>query len=207
MGAPAARVGDQTAHGGLIIMGFPLVLIEGKPAARLGDLHVCPQATIAPVPVPHVGGPILGPCEPTVLIGGQPAARVSDWLLCLGPIDVVAMGAVKTQVGMPAPAPPSLPFITTPGGGGGVDVWAVNHAVVVNVGGVWNGVVAVAIAAGALGVLAVAIVVYPFVSRSFAAAPEEEPGGSAEGFDGEWTESELAFMEGGMRDDAPVYFL
>lgn len=46
----------------------------GFPAARIGDMHVCPMVTPAVVPVPHVGGPILGPGCPTVLIGGMPAA-------------------------------------------------------------------------------------------------------------------------------------
>ena len=46
----------------------------GMPAARVGDMHVCPLAT----PTPHVGGPILPPGGITVLIGGMPAARVGD---------------------------------------------------------------------------------------------------------------------------------
>src|SRR5690242_15832021 len=43
------------------------------PAARLGDLHTCPMVTPGTPPIPHVGGPISGPCQPNVLIGGQPA--------------------------------------------------------------------------------------------------------------------------------------
>lgn len=49
--------------------------------------------------VPHVGGPILPPCEPTVLIGFQPAARVSDMALCVGPPDVIAMGSPTVLIG------------------------------------------------------------------------------------------------------------
>ncbi len=30
-------------------------------AARLTDMHVCPMQTPAVVPIPHVGGPIIGP--------------------------------------------------------------------------------------------------------------------------------------------------
>src|SRR3954471_5722877 len=60
------------------------------PAARLGDMHVCPMVTGI---VPHVGGPILPPCAPTVLIGMQPAARVGDMAVCVGPPDVIAMGS------------------------------------------------------------------------------------------------------------------
>ncbi|MEM9666295.1 MAG: PAAR domain-containing protein, partial [Bacteroidota bacterium] len=64
----------MTAHGGTIVVGFPTVLIGGQPAARVGDMHVCPMVTPAPAPVPHVGGPVVSPGAPTVLIGGVPAA-------------------------------------------------------------------------------------------------------------------------------------
>ena len=43
--------------------------------------------------VPHVGGPILPPGEPTVLIGGLPAARVGDMSTCTGPPDSIAVGS------------------------------------------------------------------------------------------------------------------
>ncbi len=68
------------------------------PAARVGDMHACPQVTPAPVPVPHVGGPILMG-EPTVLIGGMPAARVGDLLVCVGPPDVIVRGAPNVLIG------------------------------------------------------------------------------------------------------------
>lgn len=62
----------------------------GMPAARVTDMHVCPQAT---GPVPHVGGPILPPGGITVLIGGLPAARVGDLATCVGPPDTIALGS------------------------------------------------------------------------------------------------------------------
>ena len=72
----------------------------GMPAARISDMHVCPMITVL---VPHVGGPIAGPCAPTVLIGGMPAARVSDLCVCTGPPDVIAMGSFTVIIaGMPA---------------------------------------------------------------------------------------------------------
>ena len=65
------------------------------PAARIGDMHVCPMST---GPVPHVGGPIvLG--EPTVLIGFVPAARVGDMATCVGPPDTIAMGSPTVMIG------------------------------------------------------------------------------------------------------------
>ncbi len=95
MGKPAARLGDPTAHGGVIVVGCPTVLIGGKPAARLGDMHTCPMVTGV---VPHVGGPItLG--SATVLIGGMPAARVGDMATCTGPPDTIAMGCPTVMIG------------------------------------------------------------------------------------------------------------
>jgi uncharacterized Zn-binding protein involved in type VI secretion len=71
----------------------------GQPAARVGDMHVCPMQTPATPPIPHVGGPILPPGSPTVLIGGQPAARQGDMATCVGPPDVIAMGSVTVLIG------------------------------------------------------------------------------------------------------------
>ena len=77
----------------------------GMPAARMGDMHVCPMATPAPVPIPHVGGPILPPCCVTVLIGGMPAARVGDMGICTGSgiPDPIILGSFTTLIqGQPA---------------------------------------------------------------------------------------------------------
>ena len=75
----------------------------GQPAARLNDLHVCPMQTPGTPPIPHVGGPVLGPGAPTVLIGGVPAARVGDMALCVGPPDSIVAGSGTVLIaGMPA---------------------------------------------------------------------------------------------------------
>jgi len=72
------------------------------PAARITDMHVCPLVTPAPVPVPHVGGPIMSGA-PTVITGFMPQARVSDICLCIGPPDLIAKGSMTVIVaGMPA---------------------------------------------------------------------------------------------------------
>ena len=72
----------------------------GMPAARVGDMHVCPMITGI---VPHVGGPILPPGGIPVLIGGMPAARVGDVAVCVGPPDVIVMGSFTVLIGgMPA---------------------------------------------------------------------------------------------------------
>lgn len=66
------------------------------PAARLTDMHTCPMVTGV---VPHVGGPILPPCQPNVLIGGLPAARLGDMATCVGPPDAIAMGSSTVLIG------------------------------------------------------------------------------------------------------------
>lgn len=68
----------------------------GMPAARLTDPHVCPMVTVL---VPHVGGPIIGPCCPMVLVGGLPAARITDMAICVGPPDMIAMGSPTVLIG------------------------------------------------------------------------------------------------------------
>jgi uncharacterized Zn-binding protein involved in type VI secretion len=69
------------------------------PASRLTDMHTCPMMTPGLPPIPHVGGPISGPCCPTVLIGGLPAARIGDMCVCVGPPDVIVTGAFTVLIG------------------------------------------------------------------------------------------------------------
>lgn len=96
MGKPAARMGDQTAHGGVIVGGFPTVLIGGKPAARISDMHTCPMVTGV---VPHVGGPILPSGAVLVMIGGLPAATVGNMCTCVGPPDSIIVGCPTVLIG------------------------------------------------------------------------------------------------------------
>ena len=69
------------------------------PAARLTDMHVCPMVTPGVPPIPHVGGPIIGPCVPTVLIGMLPAATITDNCVCVGPPDAIVMGSMTVLIG------------------------------------------------------------------------------------------------------------
>lgn len=68
------------------------------PAARLTDMHTCPMQTPAPVPIPHVGGPIIGPGAPTVLIGGLPAATLGSMAVCVGPPDSLIQGSTSVLI-------------------------------------------------------------------------------------------------------------
>lgn len=69
------------------------------PAARITDMHTCPMATPGTPPVPHVGGPVLGPGVPNVLIAGIPAAVLGDTATCVGPPDTIAKGSASVTIG------------------------------------------------------------------------------------------------------------
>jgi uncharacterized Zn-binding protein involved in type VI secretion len=89
----AARIGDKTAHGGVVKgPGCPGVFIGGQVAACLADDHACPVGR-------HKGGPILPPCSATVFWGGKPAARVGDKAQCRGATDTIAEGCASVFVG------------------------------------------------------------------------------------------------------------
>ncbi|MBD3320051.1 MAG: hypothetical protein GF350_03045 [Chitinivibrionales bacterium] len=81
--------------------------MRNMPAARMGDMHVCPMVTPGTPPIPHVGGPILKGST-GVLIGGMPAARMGDMAICTGPPDSIIMGCMTVLIGE-----------TMAGGGGG----------------------------------------------------------------------------------------
>jgi len=73
------------------------------PAARLTDMHVCPMVTPGLPPIPHVGGPIVGPGAPTVMIGFLPAANVGSMAVCVGPPDSIVKGSMGVMINyMPA---------------------------------------------------------------------------------------------------------
>ncbi|OAM90489.1 PAAR domain-containing protein [Termitidicoccus mucosus] len=69
------------------------------PAARITDLHTCPMVTPGVPPVPHVGGPIIGPGAPTVLIGKMPAAVMGDSCVCVGPPSAIIKGSATVMIG------------------------------------------------------------------------------------------------------------
>lgn len=71
----------------------------GQPAARITDMHTCPMQTPGIPPIPHVGGPVVGPGVPTVLIGKMPAAVVGDTCVCTGPPDVIVKGSATVLIG------------------------------------------------------------------------------------------------------------
>jgi len=66
-----------------------------RPAARVGDRHVCTKSS---GPIPHVGGPIIEGCK-TVLITGRRAARINDKANCVGPTDQIQEGSKTVIIG------------------------------------------------------------------------------------------------------------
>lgn len=67
------------------------------------DMTACPMATPGTPPVPHVGGPIIGPCSPNVITGGLPQAVVTDMAQCVGPPATIIKGSATVLVnGKPA---------------------------------------------------------------------------------------------------------
>lgn len=69
------------------------------PAARLTDMHQCPMQTPGLPPIPHVGGPVVGPGIPTVLIEKLPAAVLGDNCICVGPPDSIIKGSATVMIG------------------------------------------------------------------------------------------------------------
>ena len=91
-GKPAARQGDETAHGGVVKEGSSTVIIGGKPAARVADDHDCGRSY-------HRGGPIVPTGNPTVLVEGKPLARVTDKAVCKGCDDTISEGETTVLIG------------------------------------------------------------------------------------------------------------
>ena len=90
---PAARINDPTGHPGVITgPGMPTVLIGGRPAAVVGDVHTC---MMPPPAGPHPPAP-FAKGSATVLIGGRPALRMGDLSTCGSPILV---GAFNVLIG------------------------------------------------------------------------------------------------------------
>lgn len=72
-------------------------------AARITDMHSCPQITPGQPPILHIGGAILPPGMSTVLINGIAAARLGDKAVCVGSLDSIATGSATVLIGgMPA---------------------------------------------------------------------------------------------------------
>jgi len=72
MAIPQARLGDLTSHLGMIVTAAVRTYVNGRPAARMGDLHLCPMHGINCI--------VTG--DPDTLIEGRPSARLGDLTAC-----------------------------------------------------------------------------------------------------------------------------
>jgi len=96
---PAAFITSMTSgHAGpfpptMVAAGSGNVIIEGKPAARVGDIAIPHTRTVLPFDSHQ---PIISAGSSKVFINGIPAARIGDALSCGG---TVASGASKTIIG------------------------------------------------------------------------------------------------------------
>jgi len=89
----AVCVGDISNHGGTIVgPGVATVLICGKPAAVVSDMHVCalPPQGHQPTSSPFPSG------SAKVMIGDMPALRVTDSCVCGA---MAAVGQPTVQLG------------------------------------------------------------------------------------------------------------
>jgi uncharacterized Zn-binding protein involved in type VI secretion len=85
MAAPQARLGDISSHGGMIVTGAERTLVDGIPAARMGDLHDCPDHGVTEI--------VTGSAK--TLIESKPAARMGDIADCGA---VIVTGSETTLV-------------------------------------------------------------------------------------------------------------
>jgi uncharacterized Zn-binding protein involved in type VI secretion len=71
---PQTRLGDISSHGGTVITGSISTVVNGRPAARMCDLHVCPIPGHGVTPI--VTGSLNTAAD------GRPNARLGDIAGC-----------------------------------------------------------------------------------------------------------------------------
>ena len=86
MSRPQARLGDSSSHGGMIVTGAIRTMVNGRPVARMGDLHVCPIPGHGVTPI------ITGSLN--TLTEGKPNARMGDITGCGA---VIVTGSFNTN--------------------------------------------------------------------------------------------------------------
>lgn len=84
MSKPIIRLGDSTSHGGVVVSAAPTVIVEGKPAARIGDMTTCP--------IPGHGASPIVSGDSTCMVDGRAVARQGDLTGC-GAVLIASQGA------------------------------------------------------------------------------------------------------------------
>lgn len=86
MSRPQARLGDTSSHGGMIVTGAIRTMVNGRPVARMGDLHLCPIPGHGITPI------VTGSLD--TLTEGKPNARMGDITGCGA---VIVTGSFNTN--------------------------------------------------------------------------------------------------------------
>jgi len=86
MARPQARLGDISSHGGVIITGAIRTVVNGRPVARMGDLHACPIPGHGVTPI------VTGSLDAVTEM--MPNARLGDVTACGA---VIVTGSLDTD--------------------------------------------------------------------------------------------------------------
>jgi len=86
MARPQARLGDISSHGGVIITGAIRTVVNGRPVARMGDLHACPIPGHGVTPI------VTGSLDTVTEM--MPNARLGDVTACGA---VIVTGSLDTD--------------------------------------------------------------------------------------------------------------
>jgi uncharacterized Zn-binding protein involved in type VI secretion len=73
---PFIVVGDKTSHGGVVVEGSQVSVIDGKPIARVGDKVTCPKRGCPSTTV------IASTSDPSIIVDGKPGAFHGDKTAC-----------------------------------------------------------------------------------------------------------------------------
>lgn len=75
MTRPLIVLGDKTDHGGVVLAGSVVTLVDGKPVACVGDPVSCPRRG-------HGGTTVIATGSPSMVIDGRMVARHGDKTAC-----------------------------------------------------------------------------------------------------------------------------
>jgi uncharacterized Zn-binding protein involved in type VI secretion len=66
---PQARLGDVSSHGGTVITGSVTAFVNGRPVARMCDMHVCPIPGHGVTPIVTGSLDTATDCRPNARMG------------------------------------------------------------------------------------------------------------------------------------------
>ena len=69
MARPQARLGDVSSHGGTVVTGSITAFVNGRPVARMCDMHVCPIPGHGVTPIATGSLDTSTDCRPNARLG------------------------------------------------------------------------------------------------------------------------------------------